>query len=75
MADERLMASRSETMKEVNRAYFRRHRETFLQRWKGLFLLIDEQEVKGVYNEAWEGLFAAAEKGYKTDEFIVYHVN
>ena len=62
-------------MKEKNQAYFRANRELFLKKWAGLFVLISEQKVRGVYKEAWEGVLAAAQMGLDVDEFIVWNVN
>ena len=61
-------------MKEKNQAYFRANREAFLEKWAGLFVLISGQEVRGVYKEAYEGIFAANEKRLDADEFVVCYV-
>ncbi len=53
--------------------YYKKHQKTLLDKYEGQFVVIKDEEVKGVYNTEIEA-YQEAQKEYKLGSFLIQKV-
>jgi hypothetical protein len=53
--------------------FYKDHKDEFLEKYNGKYLLIHAKELIGVYETETEALQDAVDKGYQPGKFLVHH--